>query len=594
MRTVHDAVLKPALAADRLAAAALIALMLAFAPRPAAAQWPLFGRAISNPAGSQLHPEIATDGAGGALIAWQDFRTSQPEIAVNHVLASGALDGNWPHFGRSVVTDPVAIADAAGGQSNPVIVSDGAGGAIVAWEDLRSADTEFDIFATHLLANGQVDPAWPVNGAPLSVTDGAQNAPQIVADGAGGAIVTWQDQRAGASVTDVYAQHVLASGAVDPRWPVNGLAVGAAPGPQELPAISADGAGGAIIAWQDQRGLPSGFDVFAQHVLNSGIVDARWPVNGLGVCTANGDQGRATILSDGGTGAIVVWTDGRFTNADHIFADHLLITGVVDPAWPVNGRQLSNAAVLESRPRATSDGAGGALVSWLGFTSQLNIFAQHVKANGVVDPAWPAAGRALSDATQLETKSEVAADGAGGAIVTWQDGPRVVAQHVFSNSTFDPAFSATGLALADPNGGQADPVIVSAGFAGAIVAWTDSRDAATTGQDIYAIQVLAAQPLSVPDPAVTALRFARPNPNPARDPLTLRYALARDASVALAVFDPAGRRVRQLVSGREPAGEHTVVWDLRDERGGPVGAGVYFALLESGGESLIQKVMRVK
>jgi flagellar hook assembly protein FlgD len=64
--------------------------------------------------------------------------------------------------------------------------------------------------------------------------------------------------------------------------------------------------------------------------------------------------------------------------------------------------------------------------------------------------------------------------------------------------------------------------------------------------------------------------------------------------VALAVYDPAGRRVRQLVSGREPAGEHAVVWDLRDERGGPVGAGVYFARLESGGQALIQKVMRVK
>ena len=594
MRTAH--VLKPALAADhRLAATALAALMLAFGPRPAGAQWPLFGRAISNPTASQLHPDIATDGAGGAVIVWQDFRTSQPEIAVNHVLATGALDLNWPHFGRSVVTDPVAIADAAGGQSNPVIASDGAGGAIVAWEDLRSADTEFDIFATHLLADGHVDPAWGVNGTAVSVIDGAQNAPQIVADGAGGAIVTWQDSRAGASVEDVYAQHVLATGAVDPRWPVNGLAVGAAAGPQELPALSADGAGGAIIAWQDQRGLPSGFDVFAQHVLNSGVADPRWPVNGLAVCTANADQGRVTILSDGGTGAIVAWTDGRFANTDHIFADHVLASGTVDPAWPVNGRQVSNAAVIESRPRATSDGAGGAIVGWQGFTTGLTIFAQHVKANGVIDPVWPAGGRALSNTAELETKAELAADGAGGAIVTWQDGPRVVAQHVLANSSFDPAYPATGLPLADPNGGQGDPVIVSAGLDGAIASWTDSRDAATTRQDIYAIQVLAAETLGVPDPpAVTTLRFARPNPNPARDPLTLRYALAREASVTLAVLDPAGRRVRQLVSGRETAGEHAVVWDLRDERGGPVGAGVYFALLESGGESVIQKVMRVK
>jgi len=584
----------PPAASRGAAAATLAAILLVLEPRIAAAEWPLFGRAISNATSPQLHAVIASDGAGGALIAWQDFRTQQPEIAMNHVLASGSIDANWPHFGRSVVTDPNAISGAVAGQANPVIVPDGAGGAIVAWEDGRDPDTETDIFATHLLANGQVDGAWPVNGVALVLIDGVQDAPAIVTDGAGGAIVTWMDRRTGASVIDLFAQHVLASGVVDPRWPVNGLAVSTAPGTQELPVISADGAGGAIIAWQDQRGLPSGFDVFAQHVLNSGSVDRAWPVNGLGVCTASGDQGRPTITSDAGAGAIVVWTDARVVGSDHIFAEHVLITGVVDAAWPVNGRQLSNAALLESRSRAVPDGAGGAIVSWQGFTTELNIYAQHVKANGIVDPAWPAAGRALSDATRQQTTAELASDGAGGAIVTWQDGNRVIAQHVLSTSAFDPAYPPTGLALADPNGGQGDAAIVAAGLNDAIVTWTDGRDALTTGADIYAIQVLAAETLDVPGPSAIGLRFTRPNPNPARDPLTLRYALPRDAGVTLAVFDAAGRRVRQLVTGLQPAGEHAVVWDLRDERGGPIGAGLYLARLESGGETLTQKVMRVK
>jgi len=199
----------------------------------------------------------------------------------------------------------------------------------------------------------------------------------------------------------------------------------------------------------------------------------------------------------------------------------------------------------------------------------------------------------IDTATMYLKARPVAVSGWGG-IVAWQDGPRVVAQHVRANSTFDPAYPAGGLPLADPNGGQGDHAIVAAGPNGAIVTWTDGRDAATSGPDIYAIQVLATATLDVRDPGATALRFARPHPNPARDPLTLRYALAREAGVTLAVFDPSGRRVRQLVSGSEAAGEHVVVWDLRDERGNPVGAGVYFAELESGGESRIQKVMRVK
>jgi len=129
----------------------------------------------------------------------------------------------------------------------------------------------------------------------------------------------------------------------------------------------------------------------------------------------------------------------------------------------------------------------------------------------------------------------------------------VIAQHVLAKSAFDPAYPPTGLVLADPNGDQGDAAIVAAGLNDAIVTWTDGRDAPTTGQDIFAIQVLAAQTLDVPGPSAVALRFARPNPNPARDPLTLRYALPREAGVTLAVFDAAGRRVRQLVSGSQPA-----------------------------------------
>ena len=50
-------------------------------------------------------------------------------------------------------------------------------------------------------------------------------------------------------------------------------------------------------------------------------------------------------------------TDGRLAGTDHIFAQHVLGTGQVDPVWPVNGARLSNAAVLESRPRIAPDGA---------------------------------------------------------------------------------------------------------------------------------------------------------------------------------------------------------------------------------------------
>jgi hypothetical protein len=71
------------------------------------------------------------------------------------------------------------------------------------------------------------------------------------------------------------------------------------------------------------------------------------------------------------------------------------------------------------------------------------------------------------------------------------------------------------------------------------------------------------------------LSFAA-GPNPSRDLTFMRFALPREATVSLAAFDISGRMVRQIVSGRLPAGEHSVNWNLRDTSGRRVGSGVYF------------------
>jgi hypothetical protein len=492
--------------------------------------------------------------------------------------------------GRALLTDSLAIATAAGGQSAPAIVPDGAGGAIVAWQDLRSSVTEIDIYAQHVLASGDVDAAWPANGAALCVIEGQQNTFTMTSDGAGGAIVTWMDTRPGASVADIFTQHVLASGIVDARWPVNGLAVSTAAGLQEFPAIVEDGAGGAIITWDDARSVASGLDVYAQHVLNSGVVDPAWPVDGRALCTAAGDQGRGSITSDGAHGAIAVWTDARAVGTDHIFAQHVLASGAVDPVWPVDGTPVSNAALIESRPLAVPDGDGGAIVNWQGFTVQLNMYVQHVTAAGIVDPTWSAGGLALTDTDRQQSHGAIVPDGAGGAVIAWQDSADIVAQHVLASGALDPAYPDTGRAVCNLPSAQGVPELVATSGGGAIATWVDGR----MGVDIFALQVLAAGTADVPNSAPPEFSFARPSPNPVRASLTLRYALPRQAAVRLGIFDITGRRVRDLVSRAETAGEHTIQWDLRDERGEAVGVGVYFARLEVDRRTLTRKLMALR
>ena len=53
--------------------------------------------------------------------------------------------------------------------------------------------------------------------------------------------------------------------------------------------------------------------------------------------------------------------------------------------------------------------------------------------------------------------------------------------------------------------------------------------------------------------------------------------------------DASGRRVRGLIAGMQPAGNASITWDLRDDSGHAVGAGLYFAELAAAGEEIVQR-----
>jgi flagellar hook capping protein FlgD len=572
---------------------AAVSLFVAI-PRIASAAWPPFGRAISTAVGDQLAPSISTDGAGGAIIAWVDFRGAPVNLFARRVLASGELDPAWPADGRALRTNPLALGTESGNPGPPGIVPDGSGGAIVIWEDRRSSLTAPDIFAQHVLASGAVDVAWPANGLAVSATEGVQNFPSLISDGAGGAIVTWMDGRPGTSGLDIYAQHVLLSGRVDPSWPANGVAVSAASGPQTSPTIVGDGSGGAIITWSDGRNATSSFDIYAQHLLHSGVVDPSWPVNGLAASTAPQGQFEPKIVSDGSHGAVITWYDNQ-NGSNRVFVLRVLASGVVDPAWPVNGRAVSVGTEGQDFPRLVSDGSGGAIVAWQervgGVFGVLAAWAQHIKATGVVDPAWPVGGRVLGGPQRDQGNAVIGPDGAGGAIVAWQEGSAIKAGHVLASGTLDSAYSDSGRVVCDvPPSPRGSPAIVPVGAGGAIVAWEDYRSG---GADIYAKQVL--EPVTgVPGTPGLEFAFDPPGPNPALSATTLRFSLSRDANVRLAIFDASGRRVRELISGTQPAGAHVIGWDFRDAHGGSIAAGIYFARLDVGARSLTRKVIHLR
>ena len=517
-------------AAGMLLVAGECLLVLLTAVLPAYAAWPnqsAVNLPVCKAANDQTIPAMVADGAGGVIIAWGDYRSgTYSDIYAQHVLASGVVDPAWPANG-------LALCTATNDQLVPAIVGDGAGGAIVTWQDKRGG--AFDIYAQHVLASGAVDPAWPADGRAVGAAPFSQIAPTIASDGAGGAIVAFQDNRLGADY-NIYAQHVLASGAVDPAWPASGLSLCAAANDQLPPMIASDGAGGAIVAWQDNRTGNS--DIYAQHALAGGAVDPAWPADGRALCSATNTQTYAAIVADGSGGAIVTWADLRSGTFYDIYAQHVLTSGAVDPIWPANGRAVCIAMNTQLYPTIIADGAGGAIVTWQDNrpATTPDIYAQHVLAGGTVDPAWPDSGRALCTNASIQQFPTIVTDGAGGAIVTWQDYRNnsyldVYAQHVLAGGVVDPGWPADGRALSTAANDQQTPVIATDGAGGAIVAWQDKRSAAF---DIYAQRVARFSCLGTPEAEIVSVKDV-PNDQGGHVKLSWNASyldLALDASLA--------------------------------------------------------------
>jgi hypothetical protein len=115
------------------------------------------------------------------------------------------------------------------------MVTDGAGGIIVTWEDFRYQPFVADIFAQRLDGGGVA--LWAEDGVAISTAADWQWIPELVADGIGGAIVAWEDYRDGGSqYEEVYAQRIGADGELGVptavgRSPAHGSSLSAHPNP---------------------------------------------------------------------------------------------------------------------------------------------------------------------------------------------------------------------------------------------------------------------------------------------------------------------------------------------------------------------------
>lgn len=372
------------------------------------AMWTTGGIVLCNQTSDQSTPNLCTDMADGAIVAWSDRRNNgERDIYAQRVDANGII--LWQNNGVPVATKTIR-------EHNEKIASDGSGGAFIFWEQYDSLMGAWDIWGQHINANGQ--PIWNSLGIAASIVTGTfvygdRLNVKLQKDGAGGVYAVWQDFR-NLTDYDIYGQHLDSLG--NRLWGESGLAICNSIGTQTNPKIDPDSVhNGIYVAWADNR-LGIDYDIYAQSLQFDGTPN--WNINGNPVCSAFGNQSAVDIVSTTSiAGLVLTWKDSRNGQTD-IFAQKISPLGA--PLWNSNGIPIAVTPYSQINPNICSDGNGGVIITWQDSTiNDWDVKSQRVDSQG--NCLWINNGVDVSNAIEIQSHPKNIPDGKGGCIFGWQD-----------------------------------------------------------------------------------------------------------------------------------------------------------------------------
>ena len=466
---------------------AVLALLPCLCASSVLAEWPPLGRSLCSGCTSAYGFRLAPDGAGGLYVLWTDYRnyaTLDEDIYMQRVLANGDIAPGWP-------VTALPICDTTRTQYALGLIPDDAGGALAVWYDERAvSDTSFgssrDLFAQRVRPDASLAPGWQRLGSPVTRAPHVQWAgmsPTLAPDGAGGALVVWEDwlNLGNAQRTDVFLQHLTGIGVPGPGWPVDGRLVSDAPDYQHLTMVASDGAGGAFLAWEDYRNLPGDYDrllhgqTFVTRVLADGSGAPGWLPGGQPLVLPRSRP--AGIVPDGVGGVYVVYipTDPVTREEKVVAAQRLTAFGSPAPGWPADGLILCDAPGTRNIGPSCGDGLGGLLVSWAGAPGS-EVYLTRIRPDGTLPPGWPEDGLRVSGLEPTpygEYDPVIAPDGQGGCYVAWAHPTgccrEALIQHILPTGTIAPGWPASGLKVQSVHTSATDLALVADGSGGAIL-----------------------------------------------------------------------------------------------------------------------------
>jgi hypothetical protein len=339
--------------------------------------------------------------------------------------------------------------------SVPDVAMNGGGDAVVAWQ--RSSGT--DLFAQATLRDAGTNFSAPVQLGPAGLS--ALGTPQAAIDGAGNAVVVWQQP-------DGFTLNTIVQAAIRPAGgpfgePVTLSATGTV---SVHPQVAVNAAGAAIVAWEHVAGQ--------EVVIQATVRPAGGSFAAAVDVSAAGLQGEPPgVAMDNAGNATVVWTQTSAAGSTAQAA-----------TWPAGGPAFSAPVDLSatgevSSPQVATNATGETVAVW-----------EHVDTNTrFVQAAIRPAGGGFSPPADLSLfggdaiAPQVAIDADGNAVAVWArfDGATRVVQ--IGTRPRDGTFGLPGTLSLAGGEARAPQVAVSPG-GDIVVAWQRSDGANTIVQAV--------------------------------------------------------------------------------------------------------------
>jgi subtilisin-like proprotein convertase family protein len=363
--------------------------------------WTVDGIIINNAANGQFRPKIISDDNGGAIIVWAKNGGGfyGYDLYAQRIDADGNLLWN---------PNGVAVAVSSATDSFHETISDGNGGAIVTWTRVPSGGGDANIYAQKIDANGNM--LWAANGVAVCTAVEIQAWSKLISDSNGGAIIVWEDSRNGG---DIYAQRMNENGVA--QWTMDGIPVCDDQAYQTMIAICSDGQEGALISWEDNRTGAS--TIYGQRINSAGQV--QWVANGKILSPPSTNCKEPILNFDNAGSAYLVWKTEVQAIETNIGSQKIDLDGNL--LWGTTGVDICVASSYQQEISVVNNLAGGIVVAWQDFRNnpEGDIYAQWVDRDGNLK--WTINGVEICGATNVQSYPVLTTDGLAGAIISWWD-----------------------------------------------------------------------------------------------------------------------------------------------------------------------------